>query len=79
MPDCDRNSERAIRGRAYLIWEREGHPEGQVDDHWQHAKIEVFGAGRVADGEPIDDEERIIAGRSDANIPASLTKDVRAG
>ncbi len=29
--------------------------------------------------EPMDDEEKILAGRSDVNMPALLTKDVKGG
>jgi hypothetical protein len=29
--------------------------------------------------EPMDDEEKILANRSDANIPAMLTRDVKGG
>jgi hypothetical protein len=30
-----------IRERAYLIWERQGRPEGQQDEHWKQASLEV--------------------------------------
>lgn len=29
--------------------------------------------------EPMDDEEKILAGRTDVNLPALLTKDVKGG
>jgi hypothetical protein len=32
-----------------------------------------------ADAEPIEDEEKILAGRIDVNLPALLTKDVQGG
>jgi len=32
----DRDQER--RERAYKIWEDEGRPDGQHDDHWQRAE-----------------------------------------
>jgi 5-methyltetrahydropteroyltriglutamate--homocysteine methyltransferase len=38
-----------------------------------------FGDERVRDDAPMEDEEKILAGRTDANIPALLTKDVRGG
>jgi Protein of unknown function (DUF2934) len=79
MPENDRDWKQAIRKRAYLIWESEGRPEGRADDHWRFASIEDADAERVRDEEPMDDEEKIIAGRPDANIPALLTKDVRGG
>ena len=30
-----------VRLRAYLIWEREGRPEGLADDHWLEAERDV--------------------------------------
>ena len=38
-----------------------------------------FGDERVRDDAPMEDEEKILAGRTDANIPALLTKDVKGG
>ena len=32
---------RRVRLRAYLIWEREGRPEGSDAEHWQQAEREV--------------------------------------
>jgi len=34
-------SEDEIRTRSYLIWEREGRPEGKSEEHWQRAKAEL--------------------------------------
>lgn len=34
-------SEEAIRLRSQEIWEHEGRPEGQAQDHWQRAKAEL--------------------------------------
>ncbi len=79
MPESKRNLEQAIRERAYLIWEREGRPEGRADDHWRYATIEGSGDERVRDDAPMEDEEKILAGRTDVNIPALLTKDVKGG
>jgi hypothetical protein len=79
MAENDRDSEQTVRERAYLIWESEGRPEGRADDHWQFASIENSGAERVRDDEHMGDEEKILAGRPDANIPALLTRDVRGG
>jgi Protein of unknown function (DUF2934) len=33
--------ERAIRERAYAIWEEEGRPEGQHVSHWLRAEAEI--------------------------------------
>jgi hypothetical protein len=79
MPESDRNREHAVRERAYFIWEREGRPEGRAHDHWRYATVEDFGEERERDDEPMGDEEKIMAGRADANIPAMLTKDVHGG
>jgi hypothetical protein len=79
MPDQDRNSEQAVREAAYFIWEREGRPEGRAQDHWSQAFIETCGERRQRDDEPLGDEEKILAGRPDANMPALLTKDVPGG
>jgi hypothetical protein len=56
---------RSTRETAYFLWESEGRPEGCALDHWL----------RASGG----DEEKVIDGRSDANIPALLTKDVPGG
>ena len=79
MPGSARNEEHAIRERAYLIWEREGRPEGRAEEHWQSALTEVSDNDRDRDDEFMEDEEKVLAGRIDANIPALLTKDVRGG
>jgi hypothetical protein len=79
MPTADQNWERALRERAYFIWEREGRPEGRAADHWRYATIEDSGGSQGRDDEPMEDEEKILAGRPDANIPALLTKDVHGG
>jgi hypothetical protein len=79
MPESDRSWEQAIREKAYLIWEREGRPEGRAEDHWRFATAEYYRQDRGRYDESIEDEEKILAGRPDANIPALLTKDVRGG
>jgi hypothetical protein len=79
MPELDRKLEQTIRERAYLIWENEGRPEGRAEDHWRCAATESFGQEHGQSDEPMEDEEKILAGRSDANIPALLTKDVQGG
>jgi Protein of unknown function (DUF2934) len=54
---------------AYFLWESEGRPEGRALDHWKRAAAE----NRFVD------EEKVLAGRPDANIPAMLTEDVPGG
>jgi len=34
-------SEEAIRERSYIIWERQGRPEGKAVEHWLQAKAEL--------------------------------------
>ena len=34
-------SDEEIRARSYMIWEREGHPEGKSEEHWQRARAEL--------------------------------------
>jgi hypothetical protein len=75
MPEPDRDH--AVRERAYYILERDGRPEGQAEAHWLSAAREQSG-NEPAD-EFMDDEEKILAGRPDANMPALLTKDVQGG
>jgi hypothetical protein len=43
--------EEAIRLRSYLIWEREGRPDGKALEHWLVATIELEAEnrGRYAD------------------------------
>jgi hypothetical protein len=68
MPDEGKTNEQTVRETAYLLWESEGRPEGRALDHWLRS-------GGAKPGE----EEKVLAGQSDANIPALLTKDVPGG
>jgi len=68
----------AISRAAYLIWEKEGRPHGRSADHWARAVAQVARTNRE-DADPTEDEEKVLAGRPDANIPAMLTKDVPGG
>ena len=78
MPRRDQNREHAIREAAYWLWEREGRPEGRALEHWLRATAERSpGKSRRAKSTP--DEEKILEGRADVNLPALLTKDVRGG
>jgi hypothetical protein len=71
--------EQTIREAAYFIWEREGRPDGRAQDHWGQAIAEKFSDKRRQDEDFLDDEEKLLAGRADANMPALLTKDVPGG
>ena len=75
MSGSDQDGEQAIRDRAYLIWKREGCPDGHAFDHWMSACAEV----RERQNELMHDEEKVLAGRLDANMPALLTKNVQGG
>lgn len=77
MPALDHGNDRMIRERAYYIWEREGRPDGRAQDHWLQAAASL--AHRSHANAHADDEEKVLAGRPDANIPALLTKDVPGG
>jgi hypothetical protein len=80
MSDPDQNTEQSLRDAAYFIWERDGRPEGRARDHWERAVIETSGYGEGhADHGLFEEEEKILAGRADANMPALLTKDVPGG
>ena len=79
MSDADRDFEQAIRERAYLIWEREGRPADRAEDHWRRAINEVSRNSDARSGELVEDEEKILFGRTDVNMPALLTKDVHGG
>jgi hypothetical protein len=79
MPATNRTSEQTIRDRAYFIWEREGRPEGRAHDHWYRAMAETRRPERRLNVEPMMEEEKLLAGRVDVDMPALLTKDVPGG
>jgi hypothetical protein len=79
MPERKHTDEQAVRDRAYFIWEREGRPTNRAHDHWHRAVRETSPPAPGPDDELMPDEERILAGRIDVNMPALLTKDVPGG
>ena len=79
MAPSEGSADTKLRDRAYFIWERAGRPEGQAGQHWDAARAEAEAAQGQAAGRPLSDEEKVLAGRMDANIPAMLTKDVMGG
>jgi hypothetical protein len=79
MPEPDGNEEQGVREAAYFIWEQEGRPDGRAQTHWVRAVSEASGDVPDRTLPAMDDEEKILAGRLDANIPALLTKDVPGG
>ncbi len=79
MPEAKRHKEHIVRDRAYFIWEREGRPEGRAHDHWYRAVKEVSRREPEPHEESMLDEEKVLAGHHDVNMPALLTKDVPGG
>jgi hypothetical protein len=75
----EQEKEQAVREAAYFIWEREGRPDGRAQQHWHQAVVEIAGADPERETESFEDEEKVLAGQLDANIPALLTKDVPGG
>lgn len=75
----NRRDDQWLRDRAYYIWEREGRPHGRALNHWLQAIGEAARVRRAQDHDPTPDEERILSGRIDVNLPALLTKDVPGG
>lgn len=76
MAELDDHHEQLVREAAYFLWERDGRPDGQADEHWRQAIIHLWGAEIDT---AMEDEEKVMAGRPSANIPAMLTKDVPGG
>ena len=79
QPISSNNEQASVRDRAYLIWEREGRPEGRARDHWHRAIREASRHEPRPDEEPPSEEEKLLAGRVDVNLPALLTRDVLGG
>jgi len=75
MSGWDQDDERAIRERAYFIWTHEGCPDGRANDHCSLARAEE----RERLNELMYEEEKVLADRPDANVPALLTQDVHGG
>jgi hypothetical protein len=79
MPQANHYDEQAIRDRAYFIWEQEGRPEGRAGEHWKRAARETRRFTSELQQDHTPDEEKILDGRIDVNLPALLTKDVHGG
>ncbi len=78
MPATKQNPDQTIRENAYYLWEREGRPEGRDQDHWLRAAAKLTKPPAPVE-DHVEDEEKVLDGRPDANIPAMLTKDVPGG
>jgi hypothetical protein len=73
----DPDLERSIRERAYFIWEKAGRPDGCALEHWATAaRIHFHDDEEV---EHVFEEEKLLAGRPDVDLPALLTKDAKGG
>jgi hypothetical protein len=73
----DPDLERSIRERAYFLWEEAGRPDGCALEHWAKAAGLHF-----RDNEELEhafEEEKLLAGRPDVDLPALLTKDAKGG
>ncbi len=75
MSGWNHDTERTIRERAYFIWKYEGCPDNRAYVHWMLACSEE----RERQNELTYEEEKVLADRSDANMPALLTQDVHGG
>ena len=54
-------------------------PEDCAQDHWLFETIEPLGEDSGSGVEFTEEEEKVLAGRPEANIPALLTMDVEGG
>jgi hypothetical protein len=79
MSDTKHDNEQRVRDRAYFIWEREGRPEGRARHHWYRAIREASRHEPDTDEDSLLEEEKVLAGRGDVNLPALLTRDVPGG
>jgi hypothetical protein len=68
--------EHQVRQRAYALWESEGRPEGQHDEHWHRANAE-FGQHAPAPGENVPPQQ--AAAVAEAKPKPARRKPVAAG
>jgi len=43
----DRHIDEAVREQAYLLWEKEGRPQGRETEYWMRAKVAVAGKAQL--------------------------------
>jgi hypothetical protein len=79
MRETNQPTEQYVRDRAYFLWVHEGRPDGRAYDHWTRAVSEMFRREQTLDDDSMLDEEKILVGRIDVNMPALLTRDVPGG
>src|SRR3954469_10101730 len=59
------DKEQRIRVRAYAIWEGEGRHDGQAEEHWRQAELEIEQALRSAEAQAAEaPEQRIRTART---------------
>jgi Protein of unknown function (DUF2934) len=61
MSDIGQERERRIRECAYLLWKRDGCPEGRADFHWQSACVLVAEQEASGSGSAIEEEDNLPA------------------
>lgn len=54
------HSEDEIRMRSYLIWDREGRPEGKSEEHWRRAKAELEAEFQAKCAGSIDGKSKVF-------------------
>jgi Protein of unknown function (DUF2934) len=58
MDNHNNEQESHKRARAYAIWEQEGRPEGQHDEHWARAESELRDQVAEQTSAPTEDKSR---------------------
>lgn len=74
-------TENDVRTRSYLIWEREGRPEGQQLDHWLKAQAELMAeAGAEAPATPaVIEKNKASAPETPVHTEGSETREAEFG
>jgi hypothetical protein len=79
MSESDHDEQQAVRELAYLLWEREGRPEGRELAHWELALSMRSTQARKKDDELSEEAEAVLEGDPHADFSALMTKDVPGG
>jgi hypothetical protein len=56
----DKETEQLIRERAYVLWDKDGRPEGRAEEYWRRAEEEIMNQSVAGEEDPLaalDDEE----------------------
>jgi hypothetical protein len=78
MPEPDQDRKPAVRERVCVIGQHEERPDRPESNPLASATMRS-GDPRGQEHESMEDEEKVLAGRADVNMPALLTKDVPGG